>query len=420
MVEAWLPYGKTEVVARVPDKNFLGVIDGRETKGVDNPLEEVARSIEKPVSGKKLDEIVKPGQKVAIVVDDKTRPAPSHLMVPCILNKLNQLGVEDGDVTVIIGCGMHSMRLEEASALIGEEFSRRLKIVIHDCNAEDFAYVGKTSFGTKVYVNKIFADADVRILTGDVGLHYFAGYGGGRKSVLPGICSIETIKQNHGFLLRPKARTGKLEGNPVHTDMEEAAKLAGVDFIVNVVLNTRSEVVKSFAGDLDGAFLEGVKLVEEIYKVPVEEAADIVIVSPGGYPMDIDLYQAYKGVDSVLNIVKDGGAIILVAECSQGYGNQVFYDWMVKFKTLRNVEREIRRRFALGGHKAYYFLRALKRVKIILVSVMPDYYTTGVFRLRTAKTVNAALSSALKSVGGKSKVLVVPHGTATLPIVQKR
>lgn len=419
MVEVWLPYGKTEVVVRVPNENFLGIIDGKITKGIDNPVEEIIRSIDKPVSGKKLDEIVKPGEKIAIVVDDKTRATPSHLIVPCLINKLNQLGIEDDSVSVIIGCGMHSMRLEEVQSLLDEDCLRRVKVVIHNCNAKDHAYVGKTSFGTEVYVNKIFNDADVRILTGDVNLHYFAGYGGGRKSLLPAICGGKTIQQNHKFLLHPKARTGNLEGNPVHLDMVEAAHLVEIDFVVNVVLNPHKEVIKSFAGDLDQTFLEGVKLIDEIYKVPVEERANIAIVSPGGYPMDINLYQAYKGIASVLNIVKNRGVIILVAECSQGHGNEVFYDWMVKFKTLKKIEREVRRRFVFGGHKAYYFLKALERIKIILVSVMPDYYTSSVFRLRAAKTVNAALSSALRMVGRKSKIVVVPHGTSILPTLKK-
>jgi nickel-dependent lactate racemase len=279
--------------------------------------------------------------------------------------------------------------------------------------------VGKTSFSTKVYINKFFTNADVRILTGNVAFHCYAGYSGGRMSVLPAICGIKTIQQNHKLLLNPKSRTGNLDGNLVHKDMEEAAHLANVDFVINVVLNSQKKVLKSFAGDLNKTFLEGVKLVDEIYKVPIKKTAPIIIVSPGGYPMDIDLYQAYKGVDSVLNIVQDKGVIILVAECRQGYGNEVFYNWMVKFKKLKNIEREIRRKFILGGHKAYYFMKALEKVKIILVSVMPDYYATNVFRLQTAKTVNAALNLALRMVGRKSKIFVVPHGATILPIVNK-
>jgi nickel-dependent lactate racemase len=249
MVEIWLPYNKTEVVAKVPNENFLERIDGKEVKGADNPADVIRKSIENPVGGVKL-ESVNSGDKVAIVIDDETRPSPSHLIIPCLVNKLNQLGIKDNNITIIVGSGMHSSKLDKMHALIGEEYSRRLKVVIHDCNSKDLSYLGKTSFGTEVYINRFFANADFRILTGDVDLHYFAGYGGGRKSVLPAISGIKTIQQNHKFLFNPKSRTGNLDDNIIHKDMEEAAHLAGVNFIVNVVLNSQKEVIQSFAGDM--------------------------------------------------------------------------------------------------------------------------------------------------------------------------
>ena len=419
MVEVWLPYNNTEVVAKIPNENFLDIIKGKEVRGVDNPTKVISNSINNPVSGLKLEECVKSGNKIAIVIDDETRPSPSHIIVPCLINKLKKLGVENDNITIIVGTGMHSSSLDKMRMLIGEEYSKRFNIVIHDCYSKDLVNIGKTSFGTEVYINKYFANADIRILTGDIDLHYFAGYGGGRKSVLPAISGIKSIQQNHKFLLNPKARTGNLDGNLVHKDMEEAAHLVDVNFVVNVVLNPQKEIIRSFSGDMNQTFFQGVKLVDELYKVPVDEAASIVIVSPGGHPYDVDLYQSYKGVDSVLNIVKDNGIIILVAECSQGYGNDVFYEWMVKYKKITNLERELKRKFVLGGHKAYYLMKALKKVKIILVSALPDYYTKNVFKLHTAKSVNAALSAALRMKGKKSKILVVPHAATVLPILKK-
>ena len=419
MVEVWLPYNNTEVVAKVSNDNFLEIINGKEVQGVDNPSKVISNSIDNPVSGLKLEESGKSGNKIAIVIDDETRPSPSHIILPCLINKLNHLGIEDDNITIIVGSGMHSSSLDKIRLLIGEEYSKRFNIVIHDCNSNDLVNIGKTSFGTEVYINKHFANADIRVLTGDINLHYFAGYGGGRKSVLPAITGIKTIQQNHKFLLDPKARTGNLDGNIVHKDMEEAANLANVNFVVNVVLNPQKEVIQSFSGDITQTFYQGVKLVDKLYKVPVDEKASIVIVSPGGHPYDVDLYQAYKGVDSVLNIVKDNGIIILVAECSQGYGNEVFYEWMVKYKTITSLERELKRKFVLGGHKAYYLMKALKKVKIILVSALPDYYTTSVFKLNTAKSVNSAVNAALRMKGKKSKISVVPHAASILPILRK-
>jgi len=416
MVEMWLPYGRTEVPVRIPDENLLGIITPKEKHGVADPKAEIIRALENPIKSKKLSEIAKQGNKVAIVIDDVTRPSPSYLMVPLILDELNKAGVKDEDVTILIGCGTHrKVTPEEAAKLVGEDVSKRIKIISHDCKSPDVVCVGETKFKTKVCVNKIFAEADVKILTGDIELHYYAGYGGGRKSVIPAIGGVDTIQHNHSMLLDPKATLGVLEGNPVHEDMTESARLAKVDFILNVVLNDRKEIVGAFAGDLEQAFLEGVKLVDEMYKVHVEQPAEIIITSADGDPHDIDLYQALKAVENVKNIVKEGGVIILVAECREGYGNQVFYDWMTRLRSLEDVEKEVKRKFVLGGHKAYYLLKTLEKAKIILVSTMPDYYATGVFKLKTSKTVNAALNTAFNIVGKKSKIYVVPHGSTTLP-----
>ncbi|MCD6240773.1 nickel-dependent lactate racemase [Candidatus Bathyarchaeota archaeon] len=420
MVDVWLPYGKTEVCARIPAQNFLGTIEPKEKPGAPDPIAEIKRALEEPIGTRRISEIAKAGDKVAIVVDDFTRPAPSHLMVPPILEELNMAGVKDEDITIIFACGTHrAVTDEEARKLLGEEVVERVRYVSHDCNAEDLVYVGKTkTHGTEVYINRIYAEADVKILTGDVTLHYYAGYGGGRKSILPGISGHKTIQHNHAMLLHPKARTGILEGNPIHEDMMEAAELAKVDFILNVVLNSKGEIVKAFAGDWKEAFYEGVKLVDEMYKVPVERKADIVLVSCGGHPFDIDLYQAYKAVDGALQIVKRRGIIVWVAECSQGHGNQVFYDWMRKYKSLKEVERAIKRKFILGGHKAYYLLKALEKVNIILVSVMPDYYAVDVFKLRTARSVNEALDEAFRIAGKNAKVWAIPYGNITEPVLK--
>jgi len=418
MVDVWLPYGKTEVCARIPTRNFLGNIEPKEKPGVVDPRAEVERALKEPVGTKPLGEIVKPGNSVAVVVDDATRATPSYLMVPPLLDELNRTGVKDENITLIFGCGSHrAVKPEEMKKLVGEETLKRVKVVSHDFKSQDLVYLGKTAkFGTKVYVNKVFAEADVRILTGDVELHYYAGYGGGRKSVLPAVSGAETIQSNHGMILHPKARTGVLEGNPVHEDMVEAAKLAKVDFILNITTNSKNEMVKAFAGDLEQAFYEGVKLVDEMYKVPIERRAEIVLVSSGGNPLDIDLYQAYKGVDNAIDAVKKGGVVVLVAECPEGHGNEVFYEWMTKFKDVKEMEKEIKRQFRLGGHKAYYLLKAEQKAEIILVSAMPDYLAQNVFRLKTARAINDALRDAFDIAGKNAKVWAMLHGNITLPV----
>ena len=418
MVDVWLPYGKTDVCIRVPARNLLGTIEPAERQGALDAKAEVERALKEPIGSKRLGEIVKPESKVAIVVDDATRKAPSEVMLLPVLAELSLAGVKEENVTVIFGCGTHrAVKPEEATALLGAEALKRVKTISHDCRAQDLVHLGTTkTHGNKVFVNRVFAEADVKVLLGDVGFHYYAGYGGGRKSVLPAVTGEETIKHNHAMLLHANARTGVLEDNPVHRDMTEAARLAKVDFIVNVVENKKGEIVKAFAGDLEQAFLEAVKLVDEMYRITVDRRADIIVISAGGHPADMNLYQAYKALDNALDAVKRGGVIILVAECPEGHGNQVFYDWMTRFGELKNVEREIKRNFVLGGHKAYYLLKALQNHQIILVSSLPDYYATSIFKLKTARAVNDAFAEALKIAGSASRVWAMPQGSYTLPV----
>ena len=419
MVDVWLPYGKSDVCVRIPARNLLGSIEPKQVSAATDANAEIERALTEPIGSKRLNEIAQPKGKIAIVVDDFTRSTPSHIMLPPVLAELNNAGVEDENITIIFGSGTHrAVKPEEAERILGLEVTDRVKTISHDCNARDLVPVGKTRHGTNVLVNPVFAEADVKVLVGDVNLHYYAGYGGGRKSVMPAISCKDTISHNHAMLLDANARTGVLENNPVHEDMTEAARLAKVDFILNVVTNSKGEIVKAFAGDLEQAFLEATKLVDEMYRVPVDRRADIVVASPGGYPADIDLYQAYKALDNALEVVKRGGTIILVAECPEGHGNQVFYDWMTRLGELKKVEREIRRHFELGGHKAYYLLKALKNHKIVLVSSLPDYYANSVFKLKTARAVNDALRETLKTAGSQAKIWVIPQGNYTLPLLE--
>ena len=416
MVDVWIPYGKTEVCARVPTRNFLGSIEPKEMTVVKDPKAEIERALNHPIGSQKLREIAKKGDKIVVVIDDAMRATPSHLMIIPLLNELNNAGVEDNDVTVIFGCGSHrKVSLEEAERLLGKEAINRINTLSHDSMAEDVIFVGKTSKGTKVEVNKVFAEADVKILANDINLHYYAGYGGGRKGVLPAVSSFYTIQQNHSLLVHPKTETGILEGNPIHEDMMEAAKLAKVDFILNIVTNSKNELVKAFAGDLEQAFLEGTKVVDDMYKIPIEQRANIVIVSAGGHPHDINLYQASKAIHNALDAVKRRGVIILVAECPEGHGNEVFAEWMEKFNDLKRLEKEVKKRFVLGGHKAYYLNKALQKVTIILVSVMPDCYAVNTFKMRTASALNDALRDAFELAGKNAKIYVMPYGGETLP-----
>lgn len=418
MVEVWLPYGRTEVSVKVPDENFLGVLEPRDEPLPEDAGPEIEHALQDPVDSKPLSSIVSSGEKVAIVTDDATRPVPTHLLLEPMITELTRANITPEDITVIIGTGMHrAAGSEEMGRIVGAKLADQLKSMNHDCRSNTLVRVGTTSHGTEVLLNEAFVKADVRVLTGDIELHHYAGYGGGRKSVLPGVSGEQTILQNHALSLCEGAGPGIMKGNPVSEDMTEAAEMAKVDFITNVVLNRRGEIVKTYSGDLHKAFLRGTQLVDKMCKVTCESKADIAVVSPGGAPRDRDLYDSLRAIHHTLSIVNDGGAIILIAECPGGHGSQQLYDWMGKIDDPRKMEREIRKKFAIGGNEACFLANALERVKIYLLSSIPDYYVSNVFKMRPSRTANGALQAALRTVGKDSKIAIVPYGATTLPML---
>lgn len=216
-----------------------------------------------------------------------------------------------------------------------------------------------------------------------------------------------------------KAEAGSIDNNLLHNEMEEIAHKAKVNFIINTIMGVDGGIIKAVTGDIDQAFLEGVKFMDERFRVPFEKEAEVAIFSSGGHPWDITLYNACSGLKSAIEMVRDDGVIIWIAECPEGYGNNIFYDWMSRFKTESEVSNEIKKNFAFGGDMAYLLIKALKKGKLILVSIVPDYYATGIFGLRTARTVNAALKTAFRILSKDGKVLILPNGNTVLPVKKK-
>jgi nickel-dependent lactate racemase len=418
MVEIWLPYGATEVSARIPDENLQAIVEPKAGRGMDDPLGEVAKALDNPL-GRSLAELIRPDSKVAVVLDDFVDASGSNPVVHPLINVLNTAGAKNEAITVILGRGRHGSQSTQDSTKLPGKIPEGVRVIHHSGAVEDLIHMGETSRKTKVYLNKAFLEASVRVVANDVCLHPYAGYSGGRKGVAPGLLGEESIMQNHSLMLSPEAAPGRLTGNPVSEDMDEIARMARIDFGVNVVANPMKEVVGVFAGDPEPAFAQAVKLVDELYKVPVEGEADIVLESAGGLPYDSSLSMAVSALQSALGAVSQHGAIILVAECSRGYGEEGFYRWMTKHKTLGEMEKELRRRFELDAIPAYTLMRASEKARIFLVSVLPSYYSTGVFGLRAEKTANDALRSALRQVGKRGKVLFLPHGSTTMPVPQK-
>lgn len=408
-----LKYGKGKLKFEIPEENLLGIVKPKELPGVPDEKAEIKRALENPINSKRLSELIEPSDKVCIIASDITRPAPSHVMLLPLLEELRDGGMRDENITLVFALGIHRKHtVEEQKKLVGEEVFNRVKCIDHD--AKECVPLGKTSRGTEVKVFRAVLDADVRICTGNLEYHYFAGYSGGLKAIMPGVCSRETVEQNHSMMILPDAVAGKLEGNPVREDMNEVGRMVGVDFILNVVLNSKKEIVRAVAGDAIAAHREGVKYIDEMYRVKIPERADIVITSPGGFPKDINLYQAQKAFDNAKYAVNEGGVIILPAECPEGLGETTFESWMKEAKTPDEIIDKIRKKFVLGGHKAAAIAMILKKVDGYLISSMPKEEVEAIF-FKPMDSIDEALRIAMKKLGKDANVLILPYGGSTLP-----
>ena len=408
-----LAYGRSQIGATVPASRLLGLFAPRESATPVDELVLVREALDNPIGSPPLRDLAHPGQKVAIVISDMTRPCPSARLLPLLLDQLTAAGIPDEDVTVIIALGLHRpMTPREIETTAGPAVCRRVRVVNHD--QADTVSLGITSAGTPVELFRPVVEADLRVCLGNLELHYFAGYSGGAKAILPGCASAATVTANHTRMVHPEARTGHLEGNPVRSDMEEGVAMVGVDFILNVLVDGEHRVVGAVAGDVTLAHRQGCAMVAQRAKVPVLALADIVLVSAGGYPKDVNLYQAQKALDNATYAVRPGGIIILVAECIEGFGNQTFETWMKAADSPDDLLSRIQREFVLGGHKAAAVAKSMKRANIYLVSALPPD-VMGSIGLHPFESLEEALRSALAQLGASATLAVLPEGGSVLP-----
>ena len=415
-----LPYGKGTLPLNVPDKNLLDVVLPKEIIPPERSESLIKNALYDPLGTDRLSEIASRGDRVAIVVDDYTRPCPTEELLLPVLEELKKAGVYDSDVLVIVATGTHkSPSFEMVKKIVGDKVSRNYTVISNDSVNGEFISVGKSRRGNEIEILKDYVDADIKILVGDIEYHYFAGYGGTRKSILPGISSENTIQGNHRLLFEEHARTGVLKENPVHLEMNEAMHLAGCDFALNVVLNSNHRIVGAWAGNPEPVLDAGVKLVDDMYKREVEEKPNIVVAAANGHPHDLDLYQVVKALHGATLVLKEKGVIILVAECKEGHGSQLYVDWLKKYKTSEETETALKQDFLIGAHKAYYHLKAVENHNVIFVSSINKSEVEGTFRFKHANDLDEALRMAFNMVTEDARVLVVPRGTTTLVTYKK-
>ncbi|HOK83019.1 MAG TPA: nickel-dependent lactate racemase [Pseudothermotoga sp.] len=416
MTEYTLKYGEQSVSFSLPESVQIDVLfPNKELDALTDPANEIKESLRRPIGTDSLRELIakeKP-KNVVVLVSDLTRPCPSHVIVPPLIDELLNTGLREEQIKIIFGLGFHrKMTVQEMEKAVGKSVFERIKCLNHDIS--ECVFIGKTKRGTPIEVFKPVVESDFIIATGNLELHWFAGYSGGNKALLPGVCSKRTIETNHSYMLLDGAVSGKIENNPVREDIEEAGKMANVRFIVNAVLNSKKQIVKIVSGDPVLAHREGVKYIDMMYKVKIHKKYDIVIASPGGFPKDINLYQAQKGLDNAFHAVKDGGIIVLVAECREDFGEKTFEEWMKSAKDPNEPLEWIKREFHLGGHKAVGFCKVLKKARVFLCSKMDKKTVKQIF-MTPYDSVQNAVDDALKELSQSSSVLLMPYANSTLP-----
>ena len=409
-------FGTSPQAVTIPDANLLGVLTPNEVIAGETGELAVKAALAQPIGTKPLGEIVKPGEKIVIITSDITRPLPSDQVLPVILDELEATGVSMDDVTVVFALGAHRPHTEaEMRKLVGEEVFARVRCI--DGDPSDCVNLGTTKMGTPVDIVRIVAEADRRIGVGNIEYHYFAGYSGGAKAIMPGVSTREAIQSNHSRMVLPEAMAGRLEDNPVRQDIEEALTYCPLDFIVNVVLDEKKEIIHAVAGDAILAHRAGCRFLDTLYQTEIPARADIVIVSQGGFPKDLNLYQTQKALDNAKHAVKKGGVIVLVGSCKEGLGEEVFEAWMTGAPSPESMVRRIAEDFQLGGHKAAAIALVLADADIYLVSEMEPGLVENIF-LKPYETVQKALDAAFVKMGKEASVLVMPYGGSTLPMIR--
>ena len=417
-MELKIGFGSGTQKLTVPDEYVMDVLHANSVETGLTGQEEVRRALAAPIGTPRLREIVKPGEKIAVITSDITRPMPTYKVMPAILEELSAAGVRDEDVTLVFALGSHRpMTEDERRKLAGPEIFERIRCINGD--PSDCVRMGITSRGTPVDIVRTVAEADRRICLGNVEYHYFAGYSGGAKAIMPGVSTREAIQANHRMMTEETACVGNLDTNPLRQDLEEGAAICGVDFILNVVLDEHKEIIMAAAGDLKKAHRAGCAFLDTLYRKPIPRRADIVIASQGGAPKDLNLYQTQKALDNAKHAVRDGGIIILAGSCREGLGETTFEEWLTGAKTPEELTERIRREFRLGGHKAAAIAMVLEHAEIFLVSEMDPAFVRSLFMTPFA-SVQEAYEAAAEKLGKDASVLVMPYGGSTLPCVTEQ
>lgn len=416
-----LPYHKGTLDLMVDENNLQAVLVPMENTDITQSEERIVLdALENPINSSLLRDLAVGKQKVTLITSDHTRAVPSHITLPILLKEIRQ-GNPEAEITILIATGLHrEMTGKEMQDRFGQEICNREKIVVHNVNrTEDMVSIGILPSGSKCSINKLALEADLLVTEGFIEPHFFAGFSGGRKSILPGVASRETVNANHSAraIAHPLAKTGVLEGNPIHEDMIFAARKAGVDFILNVVLDVEKKIIGAVAGDMNDAHLKGCEMVSRISGVK-KVKADIVVTSNGGYPLDQNLYQAPKCISTAFECVNPNGVIVVAAACSDGIGGTNFEKLLFKGSPHEVLDflLAIPDEETISEQWCNQILsEILLQNRIILVSELEPTTVTRA-NMIPAANLHEAMSKAYEMVGKDASVTVIPDGVSVIAL----
>ena len=416
-----IPYHKTHMPIEIPDKNFVcSLVSNSENSKMSGTEQEIVeRALDNPIGSKSLEELVRGKRRMVIISSDHTRPVPSRVTMPIILRRVRQAN-PDIKITILIATGFHRPTTrQELIDRYGAEIVAKENIVVHRSHDDEMADLGTLPSGGKLLLNKVAIDTDLLIAEGFIEAHFFAGFSGGRKAILPGIASAATVMANHcsEFIASPHARTGILENNPIHRDMLYAASQAKLAFILNVVINSKKEIIAAFAGDSEKAHVTGCQFVLNMAQVK-RNPTDIVITTNGGYPLDQNIYQSVKGMTAAEANCKAGGVIIMVAGLSDGHGGESFCKMVTETpspqKLLEDFSHIPRNQTKPDQWEAQILCRILSNYKVIMVTDMCDERLIRGMHMEHAKTFDAALKRAFELKGENATVSLIPDGVSVI------
>lgn len=416
-----IPYGRGQQVLHVEDARLKAVLCPQHSEEASLSESDIVRyALENPVGSPRLSVLAQGKKSVLVITSDHTRPVPSRVTMPLFLEEIRK-GNPEAEITILIATGMHRPTTqEELINKLGDEIASREKIVVHEAaKTEDMAYFGVLPSGGELWLNRLVRESDLVVAEGFIEPHFFAGFSGGRKSILPGVAAKKTVLYNHNaqFLQSEKARQGILEGNPIHRDMLFAAQQAGLCFILNVLINSEKKVIAAVAGDLEQAHAKGCALSRKLTEVPAV-VSDIAVSSNGGYPLDQNVYQSVKGMTAAEACVRPGGAIIMCAALGDGAGGDDFYHWFADRENPRQVKEAIESippaETLMDQWEAQMLARVLCKADCYYVTGEENKALVENMHMRWAKDADTALKMASEKLGNNATVTVIPDGVGVI------